>query len=289
MSDEEKGQKVEISWQDFRDYADPADDESSLLKPFSDSEKMALARSKEPLGPNLANSTMFVLLSENSSDPHFIKDSSLKYLYVNKAMEELLQRAKKDIIGKTDKDLFPSSEVATLNYATCRTLGGRIVREKTVRNIAGVARTFLDTLVPWRNDLGKIVAIYGVSVDIGVGIAPTLQLTMDDGETVSDVMRQTYVLAHDAAAMNTTVLLTGESGTGKDYLAKYIHDHSDRSEGPFQGVNCAALPKELVESELFGHEKGAFTGATEKRRGQVELADKGTLFLNEIGELPLKL
>ncbi len=83
------------------------------------------------------------------------------------------------------------------------------------------------------------------------------------------------------------MLLTGESGSGKEMVARAIHRASRRARGPFIAVNCAALTETLIESELFGHEKGAFTGATERKLGRFELADKGTLFLDEVGELPL--
>ena len=87
------------------------------------------------------------------------------------------------------------------------------------------------------------------------------------------------------AATDTTVLIQGETGTGKELLARAIHDRSDRSRQAMVKVNCAALPHELIESELFGHEKGAFTGATQQRKGRFELADKGTIFLDEVSEL----
>jgi len=89
-----------------------------------------------------------------------------------------------------------------------------------------------------------------------------------------------------AASSDTTIMLYGESGSGKELLARYIHERSPRANAPLIPIHCAAVPEPLMESELFGHEKGAFTGATERRRGCVELADGGTLFLDEIGEMP---
>jgi DNA-binding NtrC family response regulator len=102
-------------------------------------------------------------------------------------------------------------------------------------------------------------------------------------------MRVTLEKAGIAADADGIVLLEGESGSGKDYLARWIHDHSRRVSGPFFSINCAALPRELAESELFGHERGSFTGATGLKRGMLELAEGGTILLNEIGELDLSL
>lgn len=104
----------------------------------------------------------------------------------------------------------------------------------------------------------------------------------------SKAMREVIALAERAARASSAVLLTGESGVGKSSVARYIHDHSTRREGPFVVVNCAALPPALVESELFGNVRGAFTGAVESRRGLFQEAHSGTLFLDEIGELPLE-
>jgi DNA-binding NtrC family response regulator len=105
----------------------------------------------------------------------------------------------------------------------------------------------------------------------------------------SDAIKKIYQLIEKASETNITVSVTGETGTGKEVVAKAIHYNSARQKQPFVAINVAAIPKELLESELFGHEEGAFTGAAEKRIGRFEEADKGTLFLDEIGELEISL
>ncbi len=97
--------------------------------------------------------------------------------------------------------------------------------------------------------------------------------------------QQVLQLAHRAACTSASVLITGESGTGKEVLARYVHDHSPRSEGPFIAVNCAAIPESMLEAVLFGHVKGAFTGATGSQTGKFEEAHGGTILLDEIGEM----
>jgi transcriptional regulator with GAF, ATPase, and Fis domain len=108
-----------------------------------------------------------------------------------------------------------------------------------------------------------------------IGTSPAIQVAL---ERVAQV-----------APLDVTVLLCGETGTGKELFARAVHDGSPRRQGPFVRVNCAALPPTLIESELFGHERGAFTGATAQRQGRFELADGGTIFLDEIGDLALEL
>jgi two-component system response regulator PilR (NtrC family) len=102
-------------------------------------------------------------------------------------------------------------------------------------------------------------------------------------------MRQVYDMVLRVAPTPTTVLVTGESGTGKELVARALHENSKRSGGPFVPVNCGAIPENLIESELFGHVKGAFTGATGEKKGLFSVADGGTLFLDEIGELPMNM
>jgi DNA-binding NtrC family response regulator len=111
------------------------------------------------------------------------------------------------------------------------------------------------------------------------------------GELVgnSDSIRKIYTLIEQVAPSSASVLITGESGTGKELVARTIHKMSPRREKPFVAINCSAIPESLMESELFGHETGAFTGAASRRQGCFELADTGTLLLDEIGEMPALL
>jgi nitrogen regulation protein NR(I) len=120
--------------------------------------------------------------------------------------------------------------------------------------------------------------------------------TPSDGETArfgiigqSPGIVELYAMIERVADTPTTVLITGESGTGKELVARALHEHSSRKDKPFIKVNCAAIPKELIESELFGYERGAFTGAVTSKPGRFELANGGTLFLDEIGEIPIEM
>jgi DNA-binding NtrC family response regulator len=105
-------------------------------------------------------------------------------------------------------------------------------------------------------------------------------------QAVSPAMQEVYAMVTRAAASRATVLVRGESGTGKELIARALHEQSERAQGPFVAVSCAALPETLLESELFGHEKNAFTGAATERKGRFEMASGGTLFLDEIGDIP---
>lgn len=102
-------------------------------------------------------------------------------------------------------------------------------------------------------------------------------------------MNEVRTLVAKVAASEANVLILGETGTGKELVARSVHENSDRKNGPFVPINCGAIPAELLESELFGHEKGAFTGAVSGRKGRFELAEGGTLFLDEIGDMPLDM
>ncbi|MGC9007262.1 MAG: sigma 54-interacting transcriptional regulator [Sulfurihydrogenibium sp.] len=138
---------------------------------------------------------------------------------------------------------------------------------------------------PIKNYKGRLISFY---------IVPECMISNDNLTKTrlvskSPVMNYIIDIVKTVADTNANILLEGESGTGKNVLAKYIHNLSSRRDKPFIKINCAAIPENLLESELFGYVKGAFTGAIKDKPGKVELADKGTLFLDEIGELPIYL
>lgn len=232
----------------------------------------------------------FRALFETATDCIFIKDADLKYTHVNPAMASLFGISQNELVGTTDVDLFGKRIGRHLERMDRRVLAGERLEIEHVRPVRGVALTFHDVRIPMEDESGAIVGVYGISRDVtdmkkgAFCLAGTAQT-----ECASPVMRSVLSLARTAARREGFVLLLGESGSGKDYLARYIHDHSSRSDGPFFTMNCAALSHEIAESELFGHEAGAFTGAVGRKRGLLELAEGGTLLLNEIGDLPLSI
>ncbi|MBF0405402.1 sigma-54-dependent transcriptional regulator [Candidatus Magnetominusculus xianensis] len=126
---------------------------------------------------------------------------------------------------------------------------------------------------------------------LGSKISSIMETMSSDRDIITGNPKMTRLLqiSRDVAAGDTTVLVYGESGTGKELIARYIHSQSLRKLKPFVAVNCAAIPENLMESELFGHEKGSFTGASDKKLGKFELANEGTILLDEIGEMPMGL
>lgn len=226
---------------------------------------------------------------ETAKDCIFIKDRGLRYTLVNPAMEALLELPAEEIMRRTDHELFGVQTGNYLSELDLRVLSGDIVETEQTRPVRGVPMTFLDIRAPMRSALGEIVGICGISRNITERAQTISLLATAVDEAPSSAMRATLAEARMAARTDVIVLLTGESGSGKDHLARYIHNHSRRANGPFYAINCAAIPQDLAESELFGHEPGAFTGAKRRKRGLLELAEGGTLLLNEIGELPLHL
>jgi PAS domain S-box-containing protein len=182
-----------------------------------------------------------------------------------------------------------------------RRSGTPVEVEARMRGKAGQYRWFLHQLFPLRDEAGRITRWCGTRIDIddrkqaeershkeNLALREEIDKVSMFEEIVGTSPALQAVLARVArvAATDSTVLITGETGTGKELIARAIHKRSQRSSRAFVSVNCAAIPRDLVASELFGHEKGAFTGALQRRLGRFELAEGGTLFLDEIGELP---
>jgi formate hydrogenlyase transcriptional activator len=178
--------------------------------------------------------------------------------------------------------------------------GSSFDEELRLRRFDGTYRWFLARGTPVRDHDGKIVRWYLASTDIddrkrseerlqqeNVALREEIDKTSMFEEIVGASPGLAVVLSRvsKVASSDSTVLITGETGTGKELIARAIHRRSGRSAGAFVAVNCAAIPRDLITSELFGHEKGAFTGAIQRRLGRFELADGGTLFLDEVGDL----
>ena len=193
----------------------------------------------------------------------------------------------RDVFRKADADVVILT--GALGEHRARTLAA-LARERSVSTLGLLEETSPDPpklgrelgLTDWMVkpvDAGNVVAAAGRLI----ARRRLQERTGILGESAA--IQEVLVKIEQMAPANSTVLIEGESGTGKELVARAIHDLSPRRSGPFIAVNCAALPETLLESELFGHEKGAFTGAAERRLGRFELADGGTIFLDEIGEM----
>ncbi len=268
-------------WRDYFVYKLPTGD---IVTVYSDETKRkqaeeALRRSEE----------RFRTVVESLPDCIFIKDTSRRFVYVNPAMEALLGLKASEIVGCTSEDFFGVEAGKHIRESDLRALRGEAIEEEHTRPVRGVNLTFHDIRVPLRTHDGEVIGICGISRDITERSKLVGQSSIAVEHYSSGAMRETLSKASFAATTDSIILLQGESGSGKDFLARLIHDRSRRADGPFFAINCAAIAPELAESELFGHESGAFTGAHRKKRGLLELAEGGTILLNEIGELSLAL
>jgi len=220
-----------------------------------------------------------------------ILDEDMNIMTANKAIAEMLQMPLKNIIGKKSVEIF-NKNIPGLIEAI----------EKTIKNRKGIRNYTIDFVTP-SGDTNSFLVSTAIIEEVNAsetGIVLILHdvseitklrkiaLQMDRyGEIIgkSDKMKSIYALIETIKHYDTSVLIVGETGTGKELIARTIHNISDRKNKPFVPVNCSALPDNLIESELFGHVKGAFTGAISNRPGRFNVAEGGTLFLDEVGTL----
>ncbi len=231
----------------------------------------------------------FRAIFESAQEFIFIKGPDLAFTNVNPSVERFFGLSAGQIIGQRTEDLFGREAGTHTNEVDRRVLEGEMVEEEHTRPVNGINLTFHDTSVPLKDVEGETIGICVISRDITDRRRASSDSSQVSEEFTSEAMVETLKKARRAATAEGIVLLLGESGSGKDHLARWIHNESKRAWGPFFSINCAAVSKELAESELFGHEAGAFTGARTRKTGLLELAEGGTLLLNEIGELPLSL
>ena len=230
-----------------------------------------------------------------------------------------------EYLGVTEEDLQgwgwtafihpEDAEGMLARWRACLASGELFQYETRVRRADGQYLWFLHRNVPLRDDQGNVVMWYGSSLEIDdrKRAEEELKKAFDEIKTLkdqlykenlalkeeidqasmfeeivgaSDAVKRVLVLLSKVAPTDSTVLITGETGTGKELAARAIHKRSSRARNAFVAVNCAAIPASLIASELFGHEKGAFTGATQRRLGRFEVADGGTIFLDEVGDIP---
>jgi len=223
--------------------------------------------------------------------------------FVNRAAREYVGPIDATTASERLRTIIHPEDVDALvgTYRDAIAHGISIEADARVRNKNGQYRWFLHQLIPLRDEDGEIVRWCGTRIDIedhrgskeqaqreNLALREEIDAMAMFEEIVGTSPRLQAVLARvtKVARTDSTVLITGETGTGKELIARAIHKRSDRANRPFVSVNCAAIPRDLIASELFGHEKGAFTGALQRRIGRFELAEGGTLFLDEIGELP---
>ena len=226
--------------------------------------------------------------------PLYVNRAALEYfgVTIDQWRREVFRR---DLAHPDDREHFLGERETRFRNGAPHEFEARLLRHD------GTFRWFLFRLNPLKDDRGQITRWYGTATDIEdrkraeEGIKKEIFVLREEIDKtsmfeeivgVSPPLREVLSHVSKVAPTDSTVLITGETGTGKELVARAIHKRSKRSARAFVSVNCAAIPSSLIASELFGHEKGAFTGAVQRRQGRFELADGGTIFLDEVGELP---
>ena len=285
-------------------------------------EKMKLEGARQKAEEALRESeSHFRLLVEQASDGIFLADAEGRYIDVNSAGAEMLGYSRAEVLQLSIADVVATEEVARIPGEVARFAGGSITRtEWKFRRKNGsifpgelVGRQFPDGRLQGilrditerrqaEEALNQTVSrLRAVTTELQLAkkklseeklyLEQAIDTELGFGEIIgrSSALQEVMKKVAKVASSDATVLLLGETGTGKELVARALHHFSKRKENSFIKLNCAAIPSGLLESELFGHEKGAFTGAVSKKLGRLELADHGTLFLDEIGEISLEL
>jgi PAS domain S-box-containing protein len=240
------------------------------------------------LTPTWQKTSVLESVFDQLSDALVLYDPEFRITGVNRSAEKLFGMASEELLGKHCQDVFKCS----LCEPGCGVLVGLnqhpAAPHSTVRmhTSNGMERLVVMRTTQMFDGGGKLSGVVATIRDVTEEAAPQKREVIADSACMRDVLN---FVRRVAASEATTILLEGENGTGKDLVAKTLHYQSLRQAEPFIAINCAAIPETLLESELFGYEKGAFTDARAQKRGIFELADRGTLFLDEIGEIPLML
>src|SRR5690242_18711885 len=240
------------------------------------------------LTPGWQKPSVLESVFDQLSDALVLYDPEFTITGVNQAAEKLFGMSSEEMLGKHCQEIFRCSScepgcglLTGLNQSPSAANG--TVRLNTDN---GMERLVVMRTTQMYDEDGNLSGVVATIKDITEEAAPQKREVIGDSAAMRELMN---FVRRVAASEATTILLEGENGTGKDLIAKTLHYQSLRQAEPFIAINCAAIPGSLLESELFGYEKGAFTDAHAQKRGIFELADKGTLFLDEIGEIPLVL
>lgn len=222
-------------------------------------------------------------------------DLERKITSFNRAAEHITGYTRKDVIGKSCSDVFNSDICDTAcPVLEAMTTGESVVnREFEILDYQGRKLPISATASVLRDTMGQVVGAVETFRDLSAIVQMQEQLkkrcSLEGIYSRSPAMHSLFNILPDISSSEATVLINGESGTGKELFAKAVHQLSPRHDGPMVIVNCGALPEPLLEAEIFGAKRGAYTGAIENRPGRLEMAQGGTLFLDEIGDLPLAL
>jgi PAS domain S-box-containing protein len=248
------------------------------------------------------NPKFIINVFENMRDGLMIMDPEGNIIYFNEAAEKITEYSKEEVYGKPCSVLDTDTCVILTESGRqkcCSLFSGGVVHDKRcrIRTKSGKTVYLLKNAVLLKNDNDEVIGAVENITDITSLYMKELEL-----EELKQEIRQYYWFMgllgnsvpmqklfdkiRNAATSDASVLICGESGTGKELIASAIHQLSNRKEGPFVKMNCASLNEYLLESELFGHKKGSFTGAISDRKGRFEAADKGSIFLDEIGDMP---